>query len=78
VSQLRQCSRVTASSSPHTGQRPMTGCSVTRKAPSCRGSSHVTLAVEVIDPRVQNEVDKLHAVVDFVNMEVILFELGRG
>src|SRR5918995_2323020 len=46
VSQFAQWSRVTASSSPQTGQRPMTGCSITRKAPSFRRSSDVTPALE--------------------------------
>ncbi len=46
----------------------MTGCSVTRKAPSFRRSSDVTPAVEEIDLNAPSEIDKLLSVIDFVNM----------
>ena len=67
VSQLPQCSRVTASSSPHTGQRPITGCSVTGKTPSFRRSSDVSPALEEIDSSPAG-IDKLLHEIDFVNI----------
>src|SRR5215213_9646383 len=69
VSQLPQWSRVTASSSPQTGQRPMTGCSVTRKAPSFRRSSDATPAVEGTDLP-PGWFDNLLLYIDFVNIDI--------
>jgi hypothetical protein len=48
----------------------MTGCSITRGAPSLRRSSDITPAIEVIDLAPPDEIDKLPSGIDFVNTRI--------